>query len=235
MIIKKIFAVINNIEIIAVIVILVMLILTLNENNSAFKGYIEKLENTTSRQISFEKDSASEKISTIEEVTEAKIEAHQRSIKEYLATLREVELNRKRALLIALVNECSNNLDAIRHLDKMQEKELEERWTFPQITFSYEAYQANMNNATIDKFELMDGIVDIYCNLKIIQNFIDNARNPVFTIEARRAYLRQAVRNGAALKEQFEKTVKSIEDFKKKRFEKKEEKDEILEQLIVVD
>ena len=223
---KKIIAVLNNIEIIAVIVILILLIISINENNHAFKGYIDKLETNTEKQIVAGKEATLVQIQTIIEASDDQINNHRKNTEQYLEVISKAEKERKRALLTAMINECVNNLNAIRHLSKMALDQEEDLWKFPQITFSYEAYQANLYNATIETPELVSHMVDVYCNLKIIQNFIDNARNPVFTIEARRAYLKQAVRNGSSLLDIFEQVDKAIREYKKFNYDKKEEESE---------
>lgn len=212
---KKAVTVINNIEIIAVIVILIILIINISENNQAFKGYIDRLETNTDNQLVQGKVSTEAKIQAILSASEDQIDDHRKNTEQYLEFLAKSEKERKRALLIALINECANNLNAINHLSEMATDQVEERWKFPQITFSYEAYQANLNNATIETAELVIHMVDVYCNLKIIQNFIDNARNPVFTIEARRAYLKQAVRNGSNLQAVFQQVDHHIKEYEK--------------------
>lgn len=139
---------------------------------------------STRRQIDAVKYATLEQIATIEKTT-----------REHLDNIENADKQRKSALLSALLLEYKENIRNIEEIVGNEEMYVDptDKGGIPHNKFSFEAYQANLNNATIDDNVLIDKIVQVYSGLKLWQAFLDMAKTSMLSKESRVKTLRNAI------------------------------------------
>jgi len=153
------------------------------------------------------------------EDTLCQIEALRNSTREHINKIEEFEKKSKEALLVALILEYKEN---IRNMNEIVSKEAEyvdeTKSSVPNNKFSFEAYQANLNNATIDSATLLDKIVQIYNYFKLSQSFMDLAKTSNISNEARVENLRRAINMMKDNRDLFKKILIEMAEYREKTY-----------------
>ena len=152
--------------------------------------------------------SSLDQIATIKASTVEQIKTIQSTTQRHLDSVDRINKESKKALLSALILELKNNL---RSMEEMIAKESvytdsSGKGMVALNIFSFEAYQANLDNATIDDPILIDKMVQTYGGLKLIQRFIDAADKPMVPRQYQADTLGRAIKQ---MKDNFE-TLKTF-------------------------
>jgi hypothetical protein len=137
-----------------------------------------------------------EQINAIKLATLEHIGAIKNSTQAYIDNFKDEERRRKDALLSALILEYTENIRWVNDTIG-KEKELTDEGKDGKVAlavFSDEAYQANLQNATIDNPTLLDKIVQLYSAFKLFQNFLDTANKPFISSASRAKTLGNLIR-----------------------------------------
>ncbi|MCX5698184.1 MAG: hypothetical protein NTX01_00575 [Candidatus Omnitrophica bacterium] len=131
--------------------------------------------------------SSMEQINTIKNATVDQINAIKMATQNYIDKNEEFNKNKRKALLSALLLEFKENIrwvkDTIVLENELTDESISGRVAL--AVFSSEAYQANLQNATIDDAKLLDRLVQVYSAFKLFQNFLDTANKPMISSQSR--------------------------------------------------
>jgi len=117
---------------------------------------------------------SNEHMKALRETTTEQITAIRDASQDYIENIEYSDRRRKEALLSALLVEYKENLRIVKDIIKKEEIYTDEKGRMiPYDIFSYEAYDANLNNGTIKDPALLDEVVKIYQVTKLYQRFLD--------------------------------------------------------------
>lgn len=167
--------------------------------------------------ILFSHESSKEQILTIKDTTMRQIKTIKRATQNHIDKIEETTKRSKKALLSAFLLEYKENHRNIKEIISYEKQYADntEQGKIPQNIFSFEAYQANLNNVTIDNPELLDKIVQVYSGLKLFQSFIAMAKAPMLSRSSCADYLRTAIDMMKENLIQIENIYEEILEYKK--------------------
>ncbi len=147
-----------------------------------------------------------------------------KSIKEstqtYINKTEEFNKRTKSALLSALLLEYKENIRLVKEV--IAERDLyinQASENTPLTVFSFETYQANLNNATIDNPALLDPIVKIYSSFKLFQSYFEANKLPHQTKEFRAQNMKKVIENMEANLSEYAKIEQEIISYKKSNYD----------------
>ena len=172
--------------------------------------------------ILFNNISSAKQISAIKSTTTEQVNAIKNAAQSYIDTMQKFDKDSKKALLSALLLEYESNLGFIKQFISKEKLYADEKGTSVSVhEFSFEAYQANLNNATIDDSSLLNKMVAIYGTLKVEQNRIDLAALPGIPRCDRVASLKKAIKEMKNAMPHFEALREDISKYKERFSERK--------------
>ena len=179
------------------------------ESKKSTKEHIGTLENTTSKQIEALKNTTAQQIEAIKDATQ-----------NHINRIEEFDKKSKDALLSALISEYKENLHQMKTILEGEDKYIDmTKNLIPISTFPSEAYQANLNNATIADDILLNEIVRVYTAFNLYTGYLEAAKMMRSDKIAKVNNIKSLI---TAIKSNFVKTTEvyqKIIDYKKRQKE----------------
>ncbi len=152
--------------------------------------------------------------------SQEEIKSIKESTQSYINKTEEFNKKTKSALLSALLLEFKENIRLVRDTVADRDLYINQAAAYsPSIAFSFETYQANLNNATIDNYELLDQIVKVYSSFRIFQGIFEINKLPHQTKEFREKNIKKVIENMEVNLNEYTKIEQEIASYKKSNYD----------------
>lgn len=148
------------------------------------------------------------------------IEGIKESTQTYINKTEEFNKKTKSALMSALLLEYKENIRLVRDIVDDSNLYIDQASLYsPSIAFSFESYQANLNNATIDNYALLDQIVKVYSSFRIFQGIFEINKLPHQTKEFREENIKKVIENMRVNLNEYTKIEQEIASYRKSHYD----------------